>query len=119
MNGNPEGMMVGPGDVFETATGRKTSPVPNFKLDTDRRVSRALKLIGVWLLENAIAEAESRGDDFNLLIFKGMGPLAGADSDTLHMYLFDKELAEKIRVAIRGSLVLRDLNGNVQAEETG
>jgi hypothetical protein len=96
--GKPEGNMVGPGDVLTTATGRQTTAVPAFsKIESDRKAQNAERKINRWLVENAIAEATARGDEFNLGSFQRMmpGKLSRADVDVLNMYLFDNELAGK------------------------
>lgn len=76
-----------PGDVFKTASGRTTTPYPKQKSD---------KYFVDWLVDNAIAEAKSRGDRFNQRSFenitrvdKGRG-LTTADGEWINQYLFGK-----------------------------
>jgi len=75
------------GDVFKTATGRLTTPFPKQKAD---------KYVTQWLIDNAVAEAESRGDRWNADGFRNTtllkrGNLTPADSDSIHMYLYGKD----------------------------
>ncbi len=82
------------GEVVTTATGRQTTPFPSFKaLDTNRKITSATKNADNWLIDNAIAEAESRGDDFNLTQFKAINRknIAPSDRDSAEMYLFGEE----------------------------
>jgi hypothetical protein len=61
--GVPDGKGVLPDDVFATATGRSTTPHPkySFKHVTKKDIRSNNK----WVIDNAIAEAVSRGDDWN------------------------------------------------------
>lgn len=87
IEGRPkDGGTVSSGDLFRTATGRTTTPYPKGKHE---------KYSSQWLIENAIAEAESRGDDFNRNIFGGervmkSGEIPTASRDSMLMYLFGK-----------------------------
>lgn len=79
-----------PGDTFTTATGRQTTPYP--KYSTTRVTKAETKKQDQWLIDNAIAEAEARGDDFNATVFIGetAGNLHTAGVDSMNMYLFGK-----------------------------
>lgn len=56
-----------PGDVFVTASDRHTTGFPSQKAE---------KFASQWLIDNAVAEAESRGDRFNAQVFAGEKPMA-------------------------------------------
>lgn len=68
------------GDVFRTASGRLTTPFPKQKQEI-----YATK----WTIENAIAEAEARGDKFNATQFRALDPknFTLADSQATNYYL--------------------------------
>jgi proteasome lid subunit RPN8/RPN11 len=85
-----EGQLFASGEVVLTATGRKTTPFPKINLGTNRKAGNSVKAVDKWLIDNAIAEAEARGDDFNLTQFKGVNPAkpSQADKDSAEMYLF-------------------------------
>ncbi len=72
------------GDTFLTFTGRTTTPYPASKkrLASDE-----------WLIANAVEEARSRGDEFNVTVFggeraKAKQPLPPASIDAMLLYLF-------------------------------
>ena len=92
LRGEPN-MIVGKGDVVQTATGRETTPVPNVAGGTDRKAANAVRRLDAWLIENAQAEAKARGDDFNGPVFDQMEPkkLSPSDRETLNEYLFGDE----------------------------
>jgi len=84
------GMMLTSGQVVTTITGRQTTPFPKFSTDTPRKTSHAVKNVENWLMQNALAEAQSRGDEFNALQFKAnMKKPSQADKDSAEYYLFD------------------------------
>jgi len=78
---------IRPGDVFRTASGRVTTPYPKQKSE---------KYASQWLIDNATAEAKSRGDEFNArgfaatTLLKG-GYLTDADRDGMLEYLFGQQ----------------------------
>lgn len=79
-----DGQPIAPGDRFGTLSGRATTPYPRQK---------ALRWASQWIIDNAIAEAQSRGDAFNATVFGGEKPLrdgtlAAASADAMLMYLF-------------------------------
>ena len=93
--GRPEdGKPIMPGDRFLTNTGRETTPYPKYSGSTNRQVIASEKKSQLWLMENAIAEAESRGDDFNLNMFRGeledarKGKLPQSSKDSATLYVF-------------------------------
>ena len=75
------------GDVFSTASGRATTPYPSQKGE---------RFASQWLIDNAIAEAKERGDDFNATGFgaekpgKG-GTLPPASVSSMQEYLFGEQ----------------------------
>ena len=84
-----DGKPILPGDTFNTLSGRTTTPYPKQKGE---------KYASQWLIDNAKAEAESRGDDFNAGIFGNTKPLKRgeltiADHKSMLMYLFGEQSA--------------------------
>jgi len=84
-----DGKPIVAGDVFRTSSGRPTTPYPRQK---------GWKYASQWLIDNAIAEAESRGDDFNATGFRGERPLTDgalptATRDCMLAYLFGEQPA--------------------------
>ena len=81
-----DGKSIKAGEQFQTATGRATTPYPNQK---------SHKYASQWLIDNAVAEAEARGNKFaarqfaNSDIQKG-GYLTQADQEGMQQYLFDE-----------------------------
>jgi hypothetical protein len=86
-SGKPEKIPLLEGDVFETTTGRHTGPFPKFY----KRTSLTEKRLREWLKAEAIAEAKSRNDEFNLLQFERLdvNNWSPADGDSVNQYLFD------------------------------
>lgn len=84
-----DGKPINAGDVFATLSGRETTPYPKQK---------GQKYASQWLIDNAIAEAKSRGDNFNVTVFGGEKPgrdgeLPAASRDSMLMYLFGEQPA--------------------------
>lgn len=81
------------GDIVLTASGRETTPFPKIDLDSKGKATNTLKRVDAWLIDNAIKEAESRGDKFNLLQFRNVSlkNLSQADKDSAELYLFEKQ----------------------------
>lgn len=84
-----DGKPINAGDVFATLSGRETTPYPKQK---------GQKYASQWLIDNAIAEAKSRRDDFNVTVFSGDKPgrdgeLPAASRDSMLMYLFGEQPA--------------------------
>ena len=83
-----DGKVLKPGDIFLTNTGRETTPFPKQKME---------KYHSQWTIDNAVAEAKSRGADFQAKLFgetriqKG-GVLVQGDSDSMIMYMFGDEV---------------------------
>jgi N12 class adenine-specific DNA methylase len=78
------------GERRTTLSGRQTTPFPVVDLSTPRKSKATLKRLDHWLRENAIDEAESRGDDFNAQQFRSEDPenLPPASKDAMNDYLF-------------------------------
>lgn len=82
-----DGKPVKGGDVFRTASGRVTTAYPTQKSE---------KYATQWLIDNAVAEAESRGDKFNATQFKAetpnkSGTLPPASIAAMQEYLFGQQ----------------------------
>lgn len=79
-----DGKPIMAGDVFQTLSGRITTPYPKSKRDA---------AANDWLIENAVAEATGRGDGFNATVFgsepRGQkSPLPPASVSSMLLYLF-------------------------------
>lgn len=79
-----DGKPINPGDTFRTLSIRDTSAYPK---------QQRLKYASQWLIDNAVAEAESHGDDFNAKSFGAEKPgrdggLTAIASESMLMYLF-------------------------------
>jgi hypothetical protein len=86
------GMKLASDQVVLTASGRKTTPFPKVKVDTDRKITATVKAVDRWLMENALAEAEARGDDFNATQFRAnLNNPQQADKDAAEEYLFGRQ----------------------------
>lgn len=75
------------GDVFCTVTGRHTTPFPRARGVSER----SNRLVRQWLIENLIAEAESRGDDHMRCLARALNPKnwSASDDACVGLYLFD------------------------------
>jgi N12 class adenine-specific DNA methylase len=85
------------GTVLLTTSGASTTPFP--KVDTSTRIKTAntLSRVDQWLAENALAEAERVGDNFNARQFRemvGRKTLTPADKDSAESYLFDEDFKD-------------------------
>jgi N12 class adenine-specific DNA methylase len=87
------GGMLESGEVVTTSSGRETTPFPKIATDTDRKATATIRRVDAWLLENAIAEAESRNDRFNLTWMRNerADNLPPASKDSLEEYLFGQQ----------------------------
>ncbi len=124
------GKMMGTGEIATTATGRKTTPYPKIDTTTNRKAINTVKRVDKWLTDNAIAEAKSRGDEFNLLQFEGMDAkkLSPADKSSVNQYLFGeeqpqvpkpilKELKPKPKLARKKSEIEKAAKGKIEPSE--
>lgn len=91
------------GEVVMTASGRKTTPFPKVDSDNERKTKNTLKRVDEWLISNAVEEAKSRGDDFNLRQFENMNlkNLSPADKDSAEMYLFGENQAPVVKKILK------------------
>lgn len=87
------GGMLSSGEVVLTTSGRETTPFPKIDTSTDRKASNTVRKVDAWLLENAIAEAESRGDNFNARSFRAENAknLPQASKDSMEEYIFGEQ----------------------------
>jgi len=77
------------GEVVTTATGRPTTPFPKIDMGSDRKAGNTLKRVDEWLMQNALAEAEARGDEFNARSFRqDLKNPPPAAKDSAEEYLF-------------------------------
>jgi hypothetical protein len=79
-----------PGDTFVTFSGHVTSGFPKY---SRRSTKSDTKKIEQWLIDNAIAEAKHRIDNYNLQRFNKLnaGFLSSADYQDIKSYLFRDE----------------------------
>lgn len=82
--------------TVKTMTGREIPAPPIIRLDSNRKATKDLKAQKQWLIDQAIAEATARKDDFNLTQFKNekADNLPPASADAMSLYLFDDPYAE-------------------------
>lgn len=87
------GDKLGTGEVRTTNTGRNTSPFPKVDTSTPRKATNTVKRADNWLIDNAIEEAQSRDDDFNVQQFKAVDRtnITTADKDSAEAYLFNPD----------------------------
>jgi hypothetical protein len=97
----PRYPMVGSGDVVTTISGRRTSPAPRLDFTTDRKATSSSKRLDAWLVEEAVAEAEHRDDDFNLVTFSGLSTLSNGDRTNINDYLFVNPVPPPTRSFLR------------------
>jgi lysozyme family protein len=94
------GMALGSGEVVLTSSGRKTTPFPQVKTGP-RSSGQTLIAATKWLHDNAVAEAEARGDDYNASRFRNdkfqpksqNGGWPQASKDSFEEYLFGEQPA--------------------------
>lgn len=83
------GDQLSAGEVVTTASGRPTTPFPKIDLGSDRKAGNTIKRVDQWLMDNALAEAEARGDSFNAQQFRASRDRPSqADKDSAEEYLF-------------------------------
>lgn len=80
-----EGTMLETGKSYVTASGRMTAPVPKL----GKSVANNLRKTREWLLDEGIAEARAKGDEFVLAQFENEDPkkLPTATVEALNTYL--------------------------------
>lgn len=85
------------GEVVTTVTGRQTTPFPKIDTATDRKAGNTIKRVDEWLMQNALAEAEARGDEFNARSFRqDLKNPPPASKDSAELYLFGDEISPVI-----------------------
>lgn len=100
------GMMLSSGEVVLTATGRETTPFPKVLANTNRKAINALKRVDTWLMQNALDEARSRGDNFNARQFEqNLDKPSQSDKDSAEYYLFDDDFVQPVPRSILKPLV--------------
>lgn len=86
------GMLLGQGERVLTISGRLTTPFPQIGLETERKSVATLKRVDSWLMQNALAEAQARGDSFNALSFRAsLDSPQQSDKDSAEQYLFEAQ----------------------------
>lgn len=78
--------------MLTTVTGREI-PCPDpirVGHGSNRKVANDLKKVVHWLIDQALAEAESRKDEWMIFLFKGMNAknFSAADEELTNVYLF-------------------------------
>lgn len=86
-------MLVSQGQQLYSASGRKMSLVPRQDVSTPGKRINSLKRLNKWLLDEAIAEAESQDNDWFRCWLKGINPnrkmeFTRSDCDTIHYIIF-------------------------------
>ena len=74
-----------------TITGRIIPAPPSIDTSTNQKAHGGLKKVDAWLRQQAIDEAKSRNDDFNLISFENAKKLSPSDRDGMNLYLFGEE----------------------------
>lgn len=89
------GMKLAAGQVVLTSSGRKTTPFPKLDTSNNRKALNTVTRVNRWLIENALAEAQSRGDQFNERQFQSVNNLnpSQSDKDSAEEYLFGQQPA--------------------------
>jgi hypothetical protein len=84
------GMMLGSAEIVLTASGRRTTPFPKIeRITSNRKAANEIKAVDRWLMQNALDEAISRGDNFNARQFRAnLEQPQQADKDCAEEYLF-------------------------------
>lgn len=77
---------------IKTVTGREIPAPPAIRTDTSQKAKLDLRKLEYWLMNQAIDEAKSRKDDFNLTQFKQLKPgkFSQSDYDSTNLYLFNE-----------------------------
>ncbi|HHH9168367.1 TPA: PLxRFG domain-containing protein [Pseudomonas aeruginosa] len=93
------GGKLGSGEVVTTSSGRQTTPFPKVSVDTNRKATGTIKAVDLWLMQNALDEARSRGDEFNARQFEAnLAKPQRADKEAAEEYLFGQQPAVQPRV---------------------
>jgi len=112
------GMRLKEGEATTTQTGRETTPFPKLDSSSHRKALNTSARVDKWLMENAVAEAESRGDKFNQRMFEADLPLTNksenlpqASKDSAEQYLFGDEVVPVVKSP------LRDINAKDEQQD--
>lgn len=83
------GGQLSAGEIVTTASGRQTTPFPKIDTSSDRKAGNTFRRVDEWLMQNALAEAEARGDEFNARSFQqDLKNPPQASKDSAEEYLF-------------------------------
>lgn len=84
------GMTLAAGEVVTDQFGNATTPFPKIDTSTNRKAENTLRAVNRWLVDNALAAAQKRGDQFNERQFQAINLLniSQADKDSAEQYLF-------------------------------
>jgi len=90
INNHYKDIKLGTGETITTITGRETTSFPKIDTSTNRKTQNSLNREYKWLIENVIAEAKARNNEFNLINFQDLVPkqLTIADIEGINDYLF-------------------------------
>lgn len=84
------GLRLAAGDIVTTVGGRTTTAFPKVDVSTPRRAANTLKAADRWLMANALAEAQARGNPLAALSFElSARRPSPVDKDLAEAYLFD------------------------------
>ena len=84
------GDTLGSGEIVTTLSGRRTTPFPKVNTKTKAGATRTIKAVDRWLMQNALDEAKSRGDEFNARQFQAnLSNPSQADKYSAEAYLFE------------------------------
>ena len=100
--------------VVLTSTGRQTTPFPSVGIGSPRRVNLTVERIKKWLMQNALDEARSRGDEFNARQFEAnLNRASQADLDSAENYLFNPDF-----IFENPPKILKDMGENMGISKT-
>lgn len=87
------GMKLEAGQIVTTSSGRQTTPFPKVDMGSNGKANNTIKRVDAWLISNALAEAQSRGDTFNERQFQAVNNLnpTQSDKDSAEEYLFGEQ----------------------------
>lgn len=92
------GQKLSPGESVLTSSGRETTAFPKFYTSTGKTTSVHIKAIDSWLMNNAIEEARSKDDKFNLRQFEAnKNKPSQSDKDSAEEYLFGNTQPTEIK----------------------
>jgi hypothetical protein len=112
------GIMLATREIVLSSTGRETTPFPKVDCTSEGKAKNTLKRVDLWLMDNAIAEAKSRGDDFNLRVFEACRTKPSqADRDSAEHYLFDPACVHVVPRSILKPVTLPALETGLQSIE--